>query len=496
MRHPLLFQINTRVVLYERGRQLSRPATLDDLPDAWFEQIAAQGFRWVWLLGVWQLGELARQVSRSNASLLAAYRRTLPDLQEADIAGSPFAIERYTVDERLGGDAALARTRKRLAARGLGLVLDYVVNHMAPDHPWVGQQPEFFVHGSEEDLAREPQNYTRLPTSRGPMIFAYGRDPYFDGWPDTVQLNHLHPACREAMIGELVKIAGRCDGVRCDMAMLVLPDVFAQTWGERARPKDAPPVEGSFWPRAIQAARARHPDFLFIAEAYWDREWALQQEGFDFTYDKRLYDRLRAGVARPVREHLMAVPAYQGRSVRFLENHDEPRAAATFPFDVHRAAAVITYFVPGMRFFHEGQLEGRRAHVSMHLTRRPVEELDRALSEFYERLLACLRRPEVHDGSWRLHVCRPAWAGNGSWDQFIVCSWERQDARLLVVVNYAPSRGQCYVPLEVPVLDGRRVMLVDRLGDARYERSGDELNAAGLYLDLPPWGYHVFELMS
>jgi hypothetical protein len=442
-RHPLLFQINTQVVLTEIGRALGRPATLDDLPEPLLDRIVSQGFSLVYLLGVWQIGEAGRRISRSNPELRAGYQRVLGDLKETDISGSPFAVKSYTAREGFGGDTALARTRRRLAQRGLGLVLDYVVNHIAPDHPWAFEHPEMLVHGSEADLAREPQNYTRVRTARGERILAYGRDPFFPGWPDTLQLNHRHPACREAMLGELVAIASRCDGVRCDMAMLVLPDVFASTWGDRARPVDGPPpVETSFWRAAIENVRARRRDFTFIAEAYWDREWQLMQEGFDFTYDKRLYDRLRDRVARPVREHLMADADYQNRSVRFLENHDEPRAAATFPGDVHRAAAVVAYFVPGMRFFHEGQFEGRRVHVSMHLARRPVEEPDPSLVAFYDRLLAALRRAEAHDGVWRLLRCRPAWEGNDSVDHFIVGSWELGAARLHVAVNYAPTRSQ------------------------------------------------------
>ena len=98
------------------------------------------------------------------------------------------------------------------------------------------------------------------------------------------------------MIAELGRIADRADGARCDMAMLLEPEVFARTWGERARPRDGtPPVDRPFWPDAIARIRQRHPQFLFVAEVYWDLEWALQEEGFDFTYDKRLYDRLRAG---------------------------------------------------------------------------------------------------------------------------------------------------------------------------------------------------------
>ena len=192
-------------------------------------------------------------------------------------------------------------------------------------------------------------------------MLAHGRDPYFPGWPDTLQLNYGNPATQEAMIAELVKIAGQCDGVRCDMAMLVLPDVFERTWNIQAQP---------FWPRATERVRERAPGFCFMAEVYWDLEWTLQQQGFDYTYDKRLYDRLRDGHARPVREHFHAGLDYQNKMARFLENHDEPRAAATFPADVHQAAAVITFLSPGLRFFHQGQFEGRRKRISPHLVSR------------------------------------------------------------------------------------------------------------------------------
>src|SRR5262249_52432143 len=156
----------------------------------------------------------------------------------------------------------------------------------------------------------------------------------------------------------LVRIAGQCDGVRCDMAMLVLPEVFERTWGIKAQP---------FWPAATRRVREQVPGFCFMAEVYWDMEWTLQQQGFDYTYDKRLYDRLRARHARPVREHLWADVDYQNRMARFLENHDEPRASATFPPGVHEAAAVITFLSPGLRFFHQGQFEGRMKRISPHL---------------------------------------------------------------------------------------------------------------------------------
>jgi hypothetical protein len=272
------------------------------------------------------------------------------------------------------------------------------------------------------------------------------------------------------------------------MAMLVLPDVFERTWGRRA------PL---FWPEATRRVRERAPGFCFMAEVYWDLEWTMLQQGFDYAYDKRLYDRLREGHARPVREHLYAGLDYQSRLARFLENHDEPRAAATFSAEVHEAAAVITFLSPGLRFFHQGQFEGRRKRISPHLVRGPQEPIDRSLEQFYDRLLAVLREPVVRAGQWQLLKCASAWEGNGTWDCLLAFAWHGSGGeRLLVTVNYAPHRSQCYVMLPWSDLAGRRWRLRDRLGEAAYDRDGADLAARGLYLDLPAWGYHAFAVQA
>jgi hypothetical protein len=146
------------------------------------------------------------------------------------------------------------------------------------------------------------------------------------------------------------------------MAMLVLPDVFERTWGRKAEP---------LWPTTTARLREQFPGFTFMAEVYWDLEWTMLQQGFDYAYDKRLYDRLREGHARPAREHLWAGLDFQAKVARFLENHDEPRAAATFAAGPHEAAAIITFLSPGLRFFHQGQFEaGRRASRRTWFARR------------------------------------------------------------------------------------------------------------------------------
>jgi glycosidase len=382
----------------------------------------------------------------------------------------------------MGGNPALERLRERLSKRNLKLMLDFVPNHTGPDHPWVREHPEYYIAATDSDLLAEPWNYCRI----GSNIFAYGRDPHFPGWPDTVQLNYAEPRLQEAMLRELLKVAAMCDGVRCDMAMLILPDVFERTWSRCPEP---------FWLAAIKTVRRTHPDFRFLAEVYWDREWDLQQQGFDYTYDKRLYDRLRARQALAVREHLKAGLDFQAKSARFLENHDEPRAAATFPEEIHKAAAVVTFLLPGLRLFHEGQPEGRRIRTSVHLDRSQIEDRNINIFRFYERLLDCLHRPEFRTGDWRLLEATGAWDGNPTWQHFICFAWSTGPRlRYLVAVNYTGHQSQCYLQLPFHDLRGRQVLLRDTMGSAIHDRPGDELAFRGLYLDMAAWGFHIFEV--
>ncbi len=484
--YPSLYQINTRVWLTDLAKNLGRPATFDDIPDTELDRLAGMGFDWIWFLSVWSTGRYGRQVSLKNPEWRRDFEATLPDLKDKDIGGSGFAIADYKVPPYLGGDEALKRIRAKLKKRGLKLMLDFVPNHMGPDHFWLKEHPEYFVAGTERNLENSPQNYARVEAHDGNLILAYGRDPFFDGWPDTYQLDYSNPATVAAMSKELIKISGQCDGVRCDMAMLVLPDIFERTWGRRAQP---------FWSVVTGAVRKKYPDFCFMAEVYWDMEWEMQQQGFDYAYDKRLYDRLEEGHARPVREHFFAGLDYQNKLARFLENHDEPRAAATFAVDKHKAAAVITFFSPGLRFFHQGQFEGRKKRISPHLVRGPIEAIDPVIQKFYDQILTSLKNPVFRDGQWQLLDCVPAWKENGSWDSFLAFAWEVPDGkRALVAVNYSSHPSQCFVRLPFSDMAGKSIRFRDLISPAVYVRDGNELSLIGLFLDMPEWGCHIFEV--
>ena len=483
-RYPSLYEINTWVWLSDLSRRHKKALNLSSVPPQEWDAIAALGFDSVWLMGVWERSPMGTAIANRNASLLEDFRRSLPDYRAEDNVGSPYCIRRYTADRHLGGPDGLAAARRELARRGMKLILDFVPNHVAPDHPWVATHPEYFIRGNAEEPSKDPPSSMEI----GGTVFACGRDPYFPSWPDVLQLNAFEAGLRRAVIATLSELSDQCDGVRCDMAMLALNDIFQRTWGSRA---GALPLT-EYWADVIAAIKDRHRGFLFIAEAYWDLEWRLQQLGFDFCYDKTLYDRLEHGEAENIRLHLCAEPAYQEKLVRFIENHDEPRAAAAFMPAKQKAAALVAATLPGLRLFHEGQFEGRRIRPSVFLGRRAEEPPDDELSEFYRRLLQLMNRPLFRQGDWKLCE-RTGWPDNASFLNLLAWSWRNAGEQYLIVINFSAERAQARVQVPWASAGGQTWRLTDLLSGADFERDGDEMTLPGLYVDLAPWNYHFFQ---
>jgi hypothetical protein len=237
--------------------------------------------------------------------------------------------------------------------------------------------------------------------------------------------------------------------------------------------------------------RESHPDFLFIAEAYWDLEWELQRLGFDYCYDKRLYDRLEHGDPESVRLHLSADPAYQAKLVRFIENHDELRAAAAFSRGKEEAAALTVATVPGARLFHEGQFEGRMVRPAVFLGRRPDELPNEELGSFYARLLEAVDDPLFHEGGWSLCRCT-GWPDNPSCRNLVAWCWELREDRAIVVVNLSGAAAQGRIHLPWGDLQESAWRLYDCLSDAVYGCDGVEMSEQGLYVGLEPRKHHLF----
>ena len=494
-KNPAVYEINTRIWLAELSKRTGKMLSLDQVPDEELERIAQQGFHGVWLMGVWTTGTEAIAIARTQTDLQEEYQRALPDVAPEDIIGSPYAITTYRVSPLLGGPPALVNLRQRLAKHGLRLILDFVCNHTSRDHKLVYEHPEVFVSGTPADLEREPRNYFKTSTG---VILAHGRDPYFPGWSDTAQINYAQRPGREAMKGKLEYIASQCDGVRCDMAMLILPEILERVWDGRLGPE---PNRASFWKEAIADTLALNPNFLFLAESYWGLEWKLQQEGFHFTYDKTLYDRLREHDFRNVRQHLHADKVFQEHCARFIENHDEPRAATAFGAARSRSAAVATFFCPGFKLLHEGQLQGWRVKIPVQLGRRPQEKEDVEIALFYDKILPVLSDPIFQDGTFSICDVNSSGWGDASNDSLLAYLWEPPASRatrctaFLVAVNLGDNRAFGRVPIPARVLgDCKQLVLNDRYDGKRYEREAEELKWPGLYVALEGHSPHLFEI--
>jgi hypothetical protein len=493
-RHPLIYEINTQIWLYELSQQYGRSVQFDTVPAEEIERIAGCGFDAVWLMGVWTRSPQGRATAMHHPDLRRELQEALPDLQDEDIIGSPYAVRSYSVDPAWGGDESLRQLRAQLAGQGLRLMLDFVPNHLATDHLWTRQHPDYFIQGSQDDLENSPDQYFAVESVVGPRILAHGRDPYFPSWADTAQLNYLNPQARKAMLGELRKIAALCDGLRCDMAMLVTNRVFKETWGQQAQGEEAQLPE--FWPEATATIKSLYPGFLFMAEVYWDMEWELQQQGFDLTYDKTLYDRLRWNDPDSVRGHLWAEMDYQARLLRFIENHDELRALAAFGQEKSQAAAAIAATLPGACLFHDGQLEGRKVKAPVQLQRRREESAIPALQDFYRRLIAVAGEDVFREGDWALLTTCPPCDEADTCHNVIAYLWSRGEERRLVVVNLGGEESWGLVLVPLPALRGRKVVLQDLMGEAHYELPGEQLLNCGLCLNMRPYQVHVFEVST
>ena len=480
--HPHLYEISAWPWLERLSAASGRRVTLADVPDPEWDAIAGHGVDIVYLMGVWKRSGIGRALARTDLGLLPLYDRVLPGWSMDDVPGSPYSIQAFEPDARMGGWAGLDAARSALAGRGVRLMLDFVPNHLAFDHAWIDAAPERFVQGTLDDYRAAPELYRPIESADGSTIrfVACGRDPFLPPWRDVAQLNYFNPATREAMIRELEAIARHCDAVRCDMAMLVVNDVFARTWAERV---DLlwPQPDREFWPEAI----ARVP-MLYLAEVYWDREYQLQQQGFQFTYDKRLLDRLRHSDAGHVRGHLQAEPSYSARLARFLENHDEPRSADALDGRL-RAAATLTFTLPGLRFFFDGQLAGASAQAPVQLGRWRSEPDRPAIRDLYARLIAALADPLFHDGEWSLLEVRSA--GDATDADLIAFAWRRDHQLAVVAANLSSRESHGLVDVgALPSADAFN--LVDRLTDVRYLWSAADLRN-GLYVRLDPGDAHL-----
>lgn len=484
--NPSIYEINTRVFLKRFGSGVN----VSEVPENIWQQLSEKRFNYVWLMGIWKTCPQAVEKYCFEDDLIKNYSRALKNWQKEDVIGSPFAIDVYEINESLGNLDDLIKLKAKLNRMGIGLILDFVPNHFNAETSLLKMNPDIFLAVDKESFIRDPHTYYQ-PDKYKDQYFAHGRDPFFAAWQDTVQVNFFSINARDYLINVLLQLTDICDGVRCDMAMLALNNVFKNTWSGVISKNNYEPLQMEFWSEAIQKVKSKRADFLFIAEAYWNLEWELQQLGFNYTYDKSMTDRLRSGYALAVREHLMAEKDYRCKSLRFLENHDEERAFNAFGKEKSKAAAIIISTIEGMRFYHDGQFEGKKIKLPVQLGIEPPEHPNNEMIEFYNRLFSVTSGDIFKEGNWTLLETITSWEGNTTFKNMLAYQWILGIQKKIVVVNYSDVVSTCRLKFDITGYP-EEFEMEDLFDNQKYIRSAEEINSTGLYVELKPWQAHIF----
>lgn len=484
--NPHLYEINAWPWLDTLSAKLGRSITLSEVPDAEWDALAQKGFDIVWLMGVWSRSEVSRRLDLGKLAARPGYGAALPGWTPADVIGSPYSVTQYVPDPRIGEWRDLDVAREKLHARKMSLFLDFVGNHTALDHPWTRSHPEYYIQGTQADYASNPFGFHKIDSAQGVCYLALGKDPYFPPWDDVAQLNHFQPQMRAAQIAALKNIASHCDGVRCDMAMLQLNDIFAKIWGSFLR--GAKPSAEEFWAEA----RAAVPDLILLAEAYWGTGPQLIDLGFSFVYDKDLYNAVRDINIADVRSRLSAPPTEQTHLARFLENHDELRCAVVFGRERLTSVGTLLGGLPGLRFYHQGELEGRKIRQPIELAKVEEEPADPEIAAYFEKILRITNEAVFHDGKWNLLAVNRE--GDTTSDGLFAWEWRSEVAWKLIVANLSGVVSQGRIPLGVRVCAEKQYMFYDELNDVRYPRTGSELRTTGLFVRRDAFQAHLFEV--
>jgi len=484
--NPRLLELNARIWIRRFGQDFTLASVSDDQITRWKEL----GFDMIWLMGVWDNNKDVINEYCFEPELISSYNSALKDWHKDDVIGSPYSIDRYEINPLLGTREDLLSFKKRLNNAGISLILDFVCNHFSAKSSLIWSNKEIFLTADEFIFKNDPYTFYPSPANSKEYL-AHGRDPLFPPWKDTAQINFYSREARNYLTSVLIDLTDLCDGVRCDMAMLPLNNIFYNTWIGVLKKYGFEKPEKEFWEEAISQVKIKRDDFIFIAETYWDLEWQLQNLGFDFTYDKRLTDRLAAGAIHSIKEHLQAEKVYQEKSVRFLENHDEDRAIVKLGRERSIAAAVVISTIPGITFYFDGQCEGKKIKLPVQLGREPEEKQDEKIKEFYRNLFRITKADIFRNGTWKLLETSPVADSDLSYENLLAWEWRLGNELRIVVVNYYHSTSRCRLKFNIQSKSDD-IVLTDLINNVTYKRSVKEISEKGLFVELKTFNSHIF----
>ena len=484
-KNPHILEINAQVWLNKFSRELGRKITLADIPQSYLEEIKYFGFDALWLMGVWQQSPKSAEIARNHPDILNYLAKVKPDFDPKDIGPSLYAIYDYKVNPNFGGEEELLSLKKRLNDLGVKLILDFAGNHMSCDTPYLTSNPEYFIN-KPGIMPQEEGAFFKGPNGN---YFAHGRDPHFYSWSDTAQLNLFNPKTREFLLNILKYLSTLCDGLRCDMVMLMLNKVFAETWKMYL---DTPQPQEEFWPKAIREIKDKNNYFTFLAEVYWGLDWEVQEMGFDYTYDKTLYDRLLLSNAQDIQGHLNAEHLYQKRSLRFISNHDEEMPIKAFGEEKSRAAAAACYTIEGARLFTLKQIYG--ATVRYPIQYIPKEERNSQVVAFYEKFLRVINDPCFHGGQWSLKPIGEINKEDQSYKNILAWLWWQSTCCKLVFINYSDMPANFKINADkFPKTSKEKIKFTEELSNTVKELPISAFKQdGGLPVTLKPFEFRIY----
>ena len=477
-KHPYIYEINTRAWLYELSKKYDRQILkISDIPTEEYDNLRDNGVDIVWMMGIWKLGKYGLEFDRKNGD----YSHLLPDFRPDDIIGSPFAITEYSCNHDIGTDSDLKELRRQLNSRGIKLMLDFIPNHSAFDANYVNKYPDMYINAPEG--VQDTNRYNSIG-------IAYGSDIGYKPWKDVAQLNIWNKKTREYMVENFLAVLTYADAVRCDVAYLVLNDVFEETWKYELEYYNYTRPDTEFWTEAFKAGKELNPEAIFLAELYEGKYTEILLElGFTYVYDKTLLDKLVMN-AQDVKEYIKSKNNdFWKNTCHYVENHDEERIVfkTGSNYQKAKAAGTIAATVGGMIFMQHGQWEGKKNRLDVHLRRAAEEEDNAELVSYYKHLNNVIREPAFRGtNTYFIENMR-----GEKQDDFIAYIREDGDSHFLVVVNYSENKGCANVPI-YNVKGYRYSLLHEAINDVEYVKSLGEVKN-GMRVCLDAWESQIFQ---
>ena len=475
-KHPVLYEISTRPWLYELSKKYSKQITkLRDIPLSEFDTLKSYGIDYIWLMGVWKLGPYGLEFDRRSD-----YSSVLPGWTKDDVIGSPYAISEYVCNPDIGTDDDILWIKNEINKRGMKLMLDFVPNHSSCDAPTADSNPDYYVRAPKN---LQPPYDSKYYTEKG---LAHGKDPYFDPWADVIQWNYFNEDTRNFMKKNLMKVLSVSDGVRCDMAHLLLNDVFKNTWKKELESWGYNVPSNEFWDSAIREVKSKYPNVIFLAEVY--ENWEIKkliELGFDYCYDKELLDKFISSSTEVNNYIHYKTEDFFGHSSHFIENHDENRGVYNMgSVERSNAAGVIAATVGGMIFFNHGQFKGLRNKLDVHLRRGADEKESQSAIQHYNNLLRIIKDDAFKSKNYYFVYNIN---GNDAWR--FVAYIRKEINSFLIVVNYSDGYGCA----NVPIYDVNKNYVFEMFSNIEYQRDADTMRNMGLTVCMGGYQSQIFK---